>query len=252
MSILYAGKRITSALAAAAALVVLGSAPAWAHVEVEADHAQAGATDVILTFHVPNEEAPAATTRITILLPQDHPLIGVSATAQNGFRPTLTTRHLAPPLQASSGAVRDVATAVTFSEGRITGHDEKAFDLHVDQLPSDASTLTFKVLQQYSTGSSVAWVDVAADGNAEPEHPAPVLRLAAASPASTPSATAAPAAPASARPITVSAAPRHLAGASHAAGVVVAVVLALAAAVSILMVRLRRPRNGRSGPASLS
>jgi hypothetical protein len=40
-----------------AAALTLISSPAWAHVEVETNRAYAGAKDVTLTFHVPNEEA---------------------------------------------------------------------------------------------------------------------------------------------------------------------------------------------------
>jgi uncharacterized protein YcnI len=172
----------------AAGLVVGSALTAWAHVEVEADPAKVGATDVILTFHVPNEEAPAVTRAVTFVMPSDHPLIGVTAKPQNGFRPSTSTRHLSASVPGTHGPVSDVVSQVTFSGGTIRGKDERPFVLHVDKLPAGVRTLTFKALQRYSNGTTVAWIEVAANGGAEPEHPAPVLTLT--EPAPSPSASA--------------------------------------------------------------
>jgi LPXTG-motif cell wall-anchored protein len=161
----------------AAAALTLVSIPAWAHVEVETNRAEAGAKDVTLTFHVPNEQAQATTTGITFIFPADHPLLGVTTTAQNGFTPTLSMVPLATAVQGPKGQVHEVVRSVLFTGGRLAGSEEKTFAFHVDQLPMDAHTLTFKALQKYSTGATVSWIEVAADGAAEPEHPAPVLVL---------------------------------------------------------------------------
>jgi uncharacterized protein YcnI len=161
----------------AATGLTLVSTPAWAHVEVETNHAYAGAKDVTLTFHVPNEEAPATTRSISFVFPTDHPLLGVTTTAQNGFTPTSVTVPLLTPVQGPHGLVHRVVRTVEFRGGRLSGTEEKAFTFHVDQLPSDTRALTFKALQKYSSGRTVAWIEVAAPGSAEPEHPAPVLLL---------------------------------------------------------------------------
>lgn len=161
----------------AAAALTLVSIPAWAHVEVEAKPAYAGATDVSLTFHVPNELAPATTRNITFFFPTDHPLLGVTTVGQNGFTPKVSMAPLAKAVRGPKGLVREVVREIDFSGGRLSGKGEKAFTFHVDQLPSDTRTVTFKVLQKYSTGETVSWIEVAADGATEPEHPAPVLAL---------------------------------------------------------------------------
>ena len=170
--------RLLTVPLAAAGLVVASALTAWAHVEVEAHPATVGATDVTLTLHVPNgEEAPAVTTEVTFVLPADHPLVGVTAKPQNGFQPITTTRHLAVSVPGTHGPVSDVVSQVTFSGGKITGKDEKPFVLHVDKLPAGVRTLTFKALQRYNNGTTVSWIEVPANGAAEPEHPAPVLTL---------------------------------------------------------------------------
>lgn len=170
--------RCALATVAAAGLVVAGAATAWAHVDVEAGDAAAGGTDVTLTFHVPNEEAPAVTTAITFTFPIDHPLVGVTAESQNGFTPTITTAHLAAAVPGPSGSVSDVVSRITFSGGTIVGEEYPAFRIHVDKLPEAVTTMNFTAEQTYSDGSIVYWSEIAADGATEPDHPAPVLELA--------------------------------------------------------------------------
>ncbi|HEY2831692.1 MAG TPA: YcnI family protein [Sporichthyaceae bacterium] len=51
------------------------------------------------------------------------------------------------------------------------------FTVQVPKLPTDTDTLTFKAVQTYSSGEVVRWIEVAAPGTAEPEHPAPTLQL---------------------------------------------------------------------------
>jgi len=169
--------RAVLSLAATGVIVVAGAASAWAHVEVDSAGAHPGARDVTVTFHVPNELAPAVTTVITFMLPTDHPLIGVTALPQHGFVPQLTTTQLASPVAGPDGPVTEAVSQVTFSGGRIEREDDLPFELHVAQLPVDATQLTFTALQTYDDGTVVSWSDLAPEGAAEPEHPAPVLEL---------------------------------------------------------------------------
>ncbi|MGV8964911.1 MAG: YcnI family protein [Cellulomonas sp.] len=180
------------AAVAAAGIVLTGAASAWAHVEVDADGAATGASDVTLTFHVPNEEAPAVTTAITFLFPTDHPLAEVSAEPQNGFTPTLTTTHLATEIPGTNGPVSDAVSQITFAGGTIQREDDPAFVIHVGKLPDGVAQLTFTAMQTYDNGTVVAWTDPTVDGQAEPEHPAPILELGPAAPASEGAATSAP------------------------------------------------------------
>jgi uncharacterized protein YcnI len=236
--------RLATVPLAAAGLIVAGAVNAWAHVEVEAEPATAGASDVTLTFHVPNEQAPAVTTQVIFVMPADHPLVGVTAKPQNGFRPSTTTRHLAVAVPGTSGPVSDVVDQVTFSGGTITGKDEKPFVLHVDKLPAGVRTLTFKALQRYNNGATVSWIEVPADGAAEPEHPAPVLALAA--PASSPTSS-------SSAPVSSSSAPTRSAASapttsSADSGKVPAALglgaLAVTAAAVVLVLRRRGSGQG--------
>jgi Domain of unkown function (DUF1775) len=44
-------------------------------------------------------------------------------------------------------------------------------------LPTNVGQLEFKALQTYSDGDVVQWIEPTVKGGAEPEHPAPVLKL---------------------------------------------------------------------------
>jgi hypothetical protein len=51
------------------------------------------------------------------------------------------------------------------------------FNVSAGPLPT-TPTMEFKALQTYSNGDIVRWIDPSTPGQAEPEHPAPVLTLA--------------------------------------------------------------------------
>jgi hypothetical protein len=48
-------------------------------------------------------------------------------------------------------------------------------------LPTKPNKLTFKVIQTYSNGDAVSWIQETVKGAPEPDHPAPVLELTKAS-----------------------------------------------------------------------
>ena len=55
----------------------------------------------------------------------------------------------------------------------------QTFSISAGPMPENADSLAFPALQGYDDGSVVAWIDPTVEGQAEPEHPAPTLRLAA-------------------------------------------------------------------------
>jgi Domain of unkown function (DUF1775) len=65
--------RVAVAGGAAVTAVLLLAVPALAHITVTPDSASAGSA-AVLTFHVPNEEARADTTRLDMQIPVDHPI----------------------------------------------------------------------------------------------------------------------------------------------------------------------------------
>lgn len=158
---------------AVAALVAVslfaGTASAWAHVHVSADHAVRGGL-AILTFDVPNEsETGSPTTQLSVALPN---VTSASAEAMPGWAARLDR-------ETAAGTVRSV-TWTAAPGGGIAPDQFALFRLAV-KLPN-TETVSFPATQTYSDGTVVHWDQAPLPGGGEPEHPAPMLTLTAAAP----------------------------------------------------------------------
>jgi uncharacterized protein YcnI len=163
------GSRIPIAVAVAATLY-LGSAaaipPAWAHVHASSDNAVRGAM-AIVTFQVPNEsDKGALTTALSVTLPD---VTAVGTEAMPGWTARLDR-------DAASGTVHSVTWTAAPNGG--IGVDQFALFRVSLQLP-DTDTVSLPATQTYSDGSIVKWDEPPLPGGGEPEHPAPMLTLAA-------------------------------------------------------------------------
>jgi uncharacterized protein YcnI len=169
--------RAAAASAAAFGLLVIVPAAASAHVTVQPGEVEGGGFAVV-AFRVPNERDDARTTRVRVLLPEDHPLGSVSTTPVPGWRATTRTRTLAKPVDMFGENVSEVVSEViwTATGDGVAPGEFQDFDLSIGPLP-DSGELVFNTFQSYSSGENVAWNEVAVDGASEPEHPAPVLAV---------------------------------------------------------------------------
>jgi uncharacterized protein YcnI len=160
----------------AAAAVLLLAAPALAHITVTPDSASAGSA-AVLTFHVPNEEAKADTTKVDIKIPTDHPIADLLVEPIPGWTISLKTITLAKPMVTDDGKFTQAVSEVIWSGGKIAPGQFQDFSVTADPLPDGVSTLAFKALQTYSNGDVVRWIDVPQRGQPAPDHPAPVITL---------------------------------------------------------------------------
>jgi uncharacterized protein YcnI len=204
-------QRVAMATAALGALTILTAAPAWAHVHVEADHAQPGA-EATLTFEVPNEsDKGAATTEFTITLPN---LTSVSTQQMPGWTVRLDR-------DAAAGTVKSITWTAAPSAG--IAPDQFAL-FRVAVLLPKTDSVSFPATQTYSDGTVVKWDEPTPPGGAEPEYPSPTLALTGEAAADEHGATVAAApAPSNAGAVSASSADetaRWLAGAGIALGVV--------------------------------
>jgi uncharacterized protein YcnI len=160
-------RRVATATAALGALTVLTAAPAWAHVEVEADHAQPGA-EATLTFEVPNEsDKGAATTELNVALPN---LTSVSTQQMPGWTVRLDR-------DTAAGTVK----SITWTAAPSAGIPPDQFALfRVALLLPKTDSVSFPATQTYSDGTVVKWDEPTPPGGTEPEHPSPTLALAGA------------------------------------------------------------------------
>ncbi|MEA3020713.1 MAG: hypothetical protein QOI47_2237 [Actinomycetota bacterium] len=159
----------------ALALVVLLAAPAAAHVAVTPEQVPAG-EQAELTFHVPNEEATANTTRVEIALPEGVKLDFVDVKPVPGWTHTETKAG-------------DAITRVAWEGGTITPGEFQEFSLTIGPIAGKA--LVFKALQTYDNGDVVRWIDETVAGKPEPDHPAPTVTVVAAADTGAPSTASA-------------------------------------------------------------
>jgi len=182
-------KRTLLVSLAAGAALVLPATSAFAHVSVNPREAVQGRY-AKLAFRVPNERDNAGTTKLEVNLPADHPFASVSVRPQPGWTYTVETVELATPVKVHDNEISEAATKITWTGGVIKPHEFNEFEVSVGPLPSDVDSITFKALQTYENGEVVRWIEEETPGGAEPEHPAPILKLTKADAATTPTTTA--------------------------------------------------------------
>jgi uncharacterized protein YcnI len=195
-------RRVLVVAGVTAAGVVLVSGPASAHVSVNSSDAAQGGSAVV-NFRVPTEKEDASTVELKVQLPTDQPLAFVAVKPHPGWTATLTKVKLATPIESDDGPVTEAVSVIDWkvdpgAKGIAPGQYDE-FSVSVGPLPKVAS-MAFKAIQVYSDRSQVEWIEDTPAGGAEPEHPAPVLELAAATAEGVHGAGAATTQPAAAAP----------------------------------------------------
>jgi uncharacterized protein len=162
-----------------AALIALWPATAYAHVTVNPSEAEQGGFEK-LTFRVPNERPDAGTTKVQVTIPDDVAIQHVSVQPVPGWTYTIENRDLAEPIETDDGEVTSVVSSITWTGGEIKPGEFQEFPVSVGPLP-EVEQVEFRAIQTYSSGEEVRWIETQTEGGPEPEFPAPVLTLAAAS-----------------------------------------------------------------------
>ncbi|MEU0566811.1 YcnI family protein [Nonomuraea sp. NPDC005983] len=170
-------RRAATVLAATTAVTVCLAVPALAHVTITPGSAEQGGFTKV-AFRVPNERDDAATTKVEVAFPVDHPLAFVSVKPVPGWTVKVTEGKLPKPVKTEYGDLTEAVTKVVWSGGKINPGEFQEFEVSMGKLPSDTDALTFPTKQTYSGGEVVDWADPAKADGSEPEHPAPVLKLA--------------------------------------------------------------------------
>lgn len=171
-------RRLGFSLLAVSTLLVYWAGLAFAHITVEPESATVGG-ETVFTFRVPNEQSSASTVKLEFALPTSTPIPVVSVRPLPGWTAHTTTVQLAKPVRTDDGPVSQAVSRITW-----TADDERSaiapgqfqeFMIEGGPLPK-TKLLLFKVLQYYSDGSVVRWIDPPSAGE-EPPHPAPAVTL---------------------------------------------------------------------------
>jgi uncharacterized protein YcnI len=222
-------KRSALVAATVAGLTLALATPAAAHVSVSSSNATQGGYAKV-TFRVPNESDTDSTTKVEINLPADAPVASVSLKPLTGWTAVATKSKLATPLEAHGAQITEAVSKITFTAqaaSAIKPGEFQEFDVSMGPLPK-ADQMIFKALQTYSDGTVVRWIEEPAADGTEPESPAPVLKLAAASAQGADAPAAATEAPVAAPGVAESDGPDALSIAGLVAGVLALIVGLLA------------------------
>jgi uncharacterized protein YcnI len=174
-------RRVATVTGLTAVAVVSLCGSASAHVTVHSDDAVRGASDAAVMFRTPNEEDHAATVKLQVFFPTRHPLLDVLVEPHPGWHFTTKVSTLPTPVTTDDGKITSAVSEVTWTadstKNGLQPGEADDFVVTAGQLPT-SPTATFRALQTYSNGDVVKWIESQAPGADEPEHPAPVLRLA--------------------------------------------------------------------------
>ncbi|MFE0675345.1 YcnI family protein [Streptomyces sp. NPDC058867] len=175
--------RIAAAGTLAATAVLALSVPAFAHVTVQPEGEAAKGGYAVVDFRVPNESDTASTVKLEVSFPTDHPLASAMPEPIAGWTAKVTKAKLDEPIELHGQKINEAVSKITWTatgKGVEPGFFQK-FPVSMGALPEDAEELVFKAVQTYDDGEVARWIEVQQDGQEEPEKPAPVLALSAAS-----------------------------------------------------------------------
>lgn len=171
-------RRAAATLAVGAAVAVLASPAAAAHVDARLDGTGPGGFGVV-TIGVPTEAGKPATTKVQVRIPDETPLRTVRPQPVAGWQIAITKRTIDPPLRKDDGSpVTEVVDTVTWTstgEGIPSGQFAQ-FAIYLGPLP-DAATLNLPTTQTFSDGTTEAWTEPASSGE-KPKFPVPAATIA--------------------------------------------------------------------------
>jgi uncharacterized protein YcnI len=170
-------RRVFVTVVLALGLIGLVAGPAAAHVSIDPESVPKG-SNTKFSFQVPNEKDNASTVGLEVTFPADHPIASVSVLQKAGWTFAVEKQTLPKPIKSPfGGEVSEVVSKITWTGGEIQPGAFDLFTVRAGPLPKNVNQLEFNAAQTYSDGEVVQWNEPTVKGGAEPEHPAPVLKL---------------------------------------------------------------------------
>jgi uncharacterized protein YcnI len=166
---------------ATGAVMLFGSGVASAHVTAKVlgeDAAQGGYTKI--TFRVPNEDDKAGTVKVEVQLPADAPIASMRTKPVPGWKAAITMAKLDEPVEVHGAEVTEAVGKITWTADpgvRINPGEFAEFEVSGGPLP-EVDELVMPAIQTYDNKEVVKWdAPPPAEGDEEPEHPAPTIAL---------------------------------------------------------------------------
>jgi len=137
-----------------------------------------------IVFRVPSEEkAPLTTTKVTVDFKADYGIGSVRTKPLPGWTADVVKSKLPAPITKDNGTqITEAVTAVTWTAqpgSELKATDYQEFSVSFGPLPTNVDQVEFPAHQTYSDGKVVDWTQPTPANGEEPEHPSPVVKLAA-------------------------------------------------------------------------
>jgi uncharacterized protein YcnI len=159
--------------AGALALALVPGATGMAHIVATPSQGAAGSF-FQASFRVGHgcEESPTVAVRIQI----PAGVSGVRAQAKPGWETELVTGTLPEPIESEGQTITEGVTEVIWRGGPLSNDNYDDFGLTMRLPNTPGETLHFRTIQDCEEGE-LAWIEIAAEGEEEPEHPAPAIAI---------------------------------------------------------------------------
>ncbi|WP_394620058.1 YcnI family protein [Lentzea sp. JNUCC 0626] len=171
-----------TAAVVACAVTLFNSTAASAHLEPVPGQAVRGKSATI-TFKVPNERPDSGTVSVRLDLPAEFPLRTVRTRSTAGWKADVVKAKLDPPVKVGNSEFTEAFRSITWTAEagtRIAPNEFAEFAVTLGTMPDNADRLVINAVQTYESGEVVNWNQPPpAEGQGEPDHPAPVLKLVA-------------------------------------------------------------------------
>ncbi len=168
--------RLSVALGAGALGLALSAAPALAHVTANPDEAPAGGY-TYSQFRVGHGCEASPTTKVTIFIPDG--VVSVKPEIEPGWR-VETKLGAITPYDNHGEQITEGVKEVSFTADTPLPDDRMTqFGISMKMPDKAGTTISFPVVQMCEKGET-RWIDIPVEGQEEPEHPAPGIKLVAA------------------------------------------------------------------------
>ncbi|MGH8991982.1 MAG: YcnI family protein [Acidimicrobiia bacterium] len=168
--------RLSVAIGAGAVGLALTAAPAFAHVSTSPGEAMAGKS-TYQQFKIGHGCEGSPTTKVTFFIPEG--VVGVKPEVEPGWK-IETKLGAITPYDSHGETIAEGVKEIAFTAATPLPDDQVTFFGVSMTMPDKAGeTISIPVVQTCQQGET-RWIDIPVEGQEEPEHPAPGIRLVAA------------------------------------------------------------------------
>ncbi|HEX3785203.1 MAG TPA: YcnI family protein [Pseudonocardiaceae bacterium] len=170
-------------LAAIGVFVLAGAGIASAHVTAHSPDQLVQGGDAEIVFRSPNEEPTAAMVKLQVNFSLTSPIGDADIKPMPGWNYQVTMTTLPTPVRMSDDSISSAVQSITWTAQPgfgIKPGEFQEFDISIEGLPTNTTTMDMPAVQTYDDGDVVNWNQPTPASGVEPDHPLPHLTLAAA------------------------------------------------------------------------